>query len=69
MQNDCNESIFIKYISAGPGLERNSMMAQTVFLLFTQILQSLANNMLFTKEKHMEPLNEFVKENLTKTQQ
>ncbi|XP_046839575.1 neurofibromin-like isoform X2 [Xenia sp. Carnegie-2017] len=38
-------------------------------MFLSKILQSLANNMLFTKEKHMEPLNDFLKENLTKTQQ
>ena len=38
-------------------------------LFSLQILQSLANNVLFTKEKHMEPLNEFLKENLENNQQ
>ncbi|CAB3983050.1 neurofibromin isoform X4 [Paramuricea clavata] len=38
-------------------------------MFLSKILQSLANNVLFTKEKHMEPLNGFLKENLTKTQQ
>lgn len=38
-------------------------------MFLSKILQSLANNVLFTKEKHMEPLNEFLKENLENNQQ
>ncbi|KAK1800763.1 hypothetical protein P4O66_005953 [Electrophorus voltai] len=32
-------------------------------LLFTQILQSIANHVLFTKEEYMRPFNDFVKSN------
>lgn len=31
--------------------------------LFPQILQSIANHVLFTKEEHMRPFNDFVKSN------
>lgn len=31
--------------------------------IFLQILQSIANHVLFTKEEHMRPFNDFVKSN------
>lgn len=34
-----------------------------VVYLFLQILQSIANHVLFTKEEHMRPFNDFVKSN------
>lgn len=38
-----------------------SRRAQTLPVL--QILQSIANHVLFTKEEHMRPFNDFVKSN------
>lgn len=35
----------------------------TVVSVFSQILQSIANHVLFTKEEHMRPFNDFVKNN------
>lgn len=35
----------------------------TVISLFSQILQSIANHVLFTKEEYMRPFNDFVKNN------
>lgn len=35
----------------------------SVVSLFSQILQSIANHVLFTKEEHMRPFNDFVKNN------
>lgn len=34
-----------------------------IVFTFPQILQSIANHVLFTKEEHMRPFNDFVKSN------
>lgn len=41
----------------------HSSFLTVYFCLFLQILQSIANHVLFTKEEHMRPFNDFVKSN------
>lgn len=41
----------------------NSINGSEPFSALVQILQSIANHVLFTKEEHMRPFNDFVKSN------